>query len=84
LGAGIETGVFSALAANRKQFFELIAAAERQFNCDIDERGLVAEIDSNYDGRNSLTVDEARDLLMKVSKPKKPGNATASPSGGSG
>jgi hypothetical protein len=83
LGAGIETGVFSALAANRKQFFELIAAAERQFNCDIDERGLVAEIDSNYDGRNSLTVDEARDLLMKVSKPRSPMRRPAL-SGGSG
>ncbi len=66
----IGVGALAALAANRKQFFDLIEIAEREFNREIDEVALAAEIDSNYPNRDSLTEQEARDLLMKVSRPK--------------
>lgn len=64
------TELLSALAANRKQFFDLVEAVERQADCDIDEPQLQGEIDANYAGRERLTRDEANDLLMKASRPK--------------
>lgn len=68
----IEDGALAALVANRKQFFDLIETAERQYNVNIDELALESEIDSVYPNRNSLTNQEAQDLLRKVSRPKPP------------
>lgn len=62
------TALLSALAANRKAFFDLVEIAEQQLGCDIDELVLQTEIDEHYSGRDKLTDDEARDLLMKVSR----------------
>lgn len=58
----------SAVAANRKQFFDLVNALEKQGNCEIDELELQAEIDGTHQGKVSLTDAETRDVLLKVSK----------------
>lgn len=63
--------LFSGLVSNRSQLFQLIEAAEQQFGCEIDEKELQAEIDAQYDGRTALTEQEAQDLLMKVSRPRR-------------
>jgi hypothetical protein len=61
--------LMSALAANRKQFFDLLEALERECSCTIDEMELQAALDSKFDGRTTLTTEEARELLMEVSRP---------------
>lgn len=61
--------LLSAVAANRKQFFELVEAIERECSCTIDDMELQAALDSQYDGRMTLTTEEARSLLMEVSRP---------------
>lgn len=73
----IGIGALAALAANRKAFFDLIELVEQETGCEIDELALTAEIDSNYPGRDSLTEEEARDLLMKVSRLKSVEKAAA-------
>jgi len=63
-------GVLSAIAANRKAFFDLVARAEQLGSCEIDELQLQALIDGEYSGRETLTDEEVRDVLMRVSRPK--------------
>lgn len=64
------TAIFSALAANRKSFFELVAAAERECNCKLDEIDVMAVIDSEFAGMESLTAEQAQRILMAASQPK--------------
>ena len=61
--------LLSALAANRKQFFELVEAVERQSCCLIDESALAATIDAKHAGQDSLSTEEAFCLLLAVSHP---------------
>lgn len=68
----------SAIAKNRKQYFDLVEAAEQQLNCEIDDLVLQAEIDGTYAGREDVSQEEARDLLMKVSRPRKAARVFAS------
>lgn len=67
---GAATQILSAVAANRKQFFDLVSELEKHAACDIDELELQAEIDSACAGRASLTEGEAQSVLMKVARPK--------------
>ena len=60
--------IISALAANRKAYFELVAALERDAQCAIDCIDLAGIIDSKYPGRARLTNEEAQDVLMLVAR----------------
>ncbi len=64
--------LLSALTANRKQFFELVEAVERQSCCTIDEATLTAMIDAKHAGQDSLSTEEAFCLLLAVSHPVVP------------
>jgi hypothetical protein len=63
-------GVISAIAANRKGFFDLVERAEQLGSCDIDEVRLQALIDSDYSGREILTDAEVQQIIMQVSQPR--------------
>ena len=65
------TELMSALAANRKRWFELIDSVEQDASCSVDETELEAAIDSDYSGRDKLTAEEANNLLMQVARRKK-------------
>lgn len=62
--------LLSAVVANRKAFFELVDAIEQKCGCTLDEMELQAEVDSKYHGRDAITEEEARGLMMKVSRPR--------------
>lgn len=63
------TDLISALAANRKQFFDLVEAIERESSCVIDTIVLEGKLDSDYAGRVRLSNDEATCLLLLVTHP---------------
>jgi hypothetical protein len=63
------TLLLSQCAENRKRFFELIEAIERESQCSIDAHTLTGLLDAHYPGRPQLTNTEARLLLMAVSYP---------------
>lgn len=60
--------ILSALAANRKTYFELVASLERVTSCNIDEMQLTAIIDAEFPARDKLTRVESRALLLQVSR----------------
>jgi hypothetical protein len=60
------TELLSALVANRKDFFDLVTTLEAESFCSIDALELQGLIDANYAGRDSLTTEEARALLMQA------------------
>ncbi len=66
------TACVSAIAANRKKFFDLVSAIEREGSCSIDVRQLEQEIDGHYDGRERLTAEEVRAILSKCARYIKP------------
>lgn len=72
--------VMSAVAANRKQFFDLVEALERDCCCKIDDAALQAEIDTNFSGCDRLSNEEAQTVLMRVSMPKEVAVPIAAPS----
>lgn len=72
--------LLSAIARNRKLFWEIIEALERESCCVIDVQQLEALLDAHYDGREQLTNSEAEVLLMAVSKPIPPSLMRSKPS----
>lgn len=62
------TELMSSLVAARKRWFDLIESLEKEASCDVDEAELEAAMDCEYDGRESLTTEEANTLLMQVSR----------------
>lgn len=59
--------IMSAIASNRKRFYELVAELEQACNCCVDEERLTGVIDSDFDGREELTIEEAHGILLAVS-----------------
>jgi hypothetical protein len=47
------TELMSALAENRKRFFELVEVIERESACELDVQTLEALLDAHYSGRES-------------------------------
>lgn len=68
--------LMSAIAANRKQFFDLVEAVENQTGGKIDETELQATIDAEFAGCDSISDEQAESLLMLVSRPARPGART--------
>lgn len=59
--------ILSAIVANRTQFFALVETLERECACVVDEVQLTSLIDSDYDGREEVTIEEAHGIVMAVS-----------------
>lgn len=70
------TELMSGLAAARKRWFDLIESLEKEASCQVDEAELEAAIDCDYDGRETVTDEEANALLMQVSRRKVGGART--------
>ena len=68
--------IVSAIAANRKAFFDLVDTLEGQTNNKVDELELQATIDSEFAGCDSISDEQAESLLMLVSRPARPGART--------
>lgn len=62
--------LMNAIVANRKQLFDLVGALESQTSSEIDVGRLEEIVDCNYDGRESVTHDEAQNILMYASRCK--------------
>lgn len=65
------TSLLSAVAANRKAFFELVTALEQAAQCSIDEDALIEVIDADFDSRDTLTLEEAKTILMNVARKRR-------------
>jgi hypothetical protein len=63
------TALLSSMTGNRKAFFDLVEALEREASCEIDVVRLQGLIDAHYSGRAAITTAEARLLLLAVSYP---------------
>jgi hypothetical protein len=64
------TAILSAVAENRREFFRLVEMLEKMSSCDVDALELQATVDSEHAGRDELTPVEARNLLMKIARPR--------------
>jgi hypothetical protein len=61
------TRLLGLMAANRKQFFELLAAVERGTQSAFDVTELTGLIDSEFAGRENMNDEEASIVLMLAS-----------------
>lgn len=65
------TRLLGLLAANRTQFFELLAAIERSTQSSFSVEELTGVIDSEFAGKDSMNDDEASIVLMLASTSSK-------------